>query len=291
VELEKFLYKDHRLTRDGARIIFGNLVELLNHLRSLPELTFIHSDLKLANILIDPLTGKIFLIDFGLSSITGMQRHRYRTFPDTTKEYAPPEYTRQAYHCWGGSSDSSAASATAATADASSSSSSATSPLSSNPTPLFDAHHIESWQLGLILYFLLVAPLKYEDDVAPFDLSTWMRPDVDWEHVLKKVVGSARWKSFDGKDNAQVISLISGCCAHDPATRLTLGQITKHPWLVKGTAPVAAAAPACTTAADACPGTAKHLNLKQCQISETVLLGRDGDSDKYQEDSKEEHWV
>jgi serine/threonine protein kinase len=219
VELERFLYKENKLTRYGARVIFGNLVKLLTHLRSIPELTFIHSDLKLANMLIDPETGDLFLIDFGLSSITGMKPHRFRTSPDTTKEYAPPECTRCAYHC--GTDDT---------------------------TPFFDAHHIESWQLGLVLYFIVVAPLKREDDIAPFDLESWMRPDINWENVLKMVVGAAKWKSFDREDNALLVSLISGCCARDPHERLTLVEIANHPWVTR--LPI----------------------LKQCAISETILL-------------------
>ena len=77
---------EERLSEDVARVIFKQVLEIVHyvHLRGI-----VHLDLKEENMLIDPATLQVWLIDFGHGRFR--ENRRFSALPGT-QAIAPPEY-------------------------------------------------------------------------------------------------------------------------------------------------------------------------------------------------------
>merc|ERR1711990_1221056 len=177
IVMEKFVGQDlfdyiserGPLKEPAARDLFAQVLEtvLLCHNRGV-----LHRDLKDENILIDPRSKQIRLIDFGSGTylIDGL----YNDF-EGTRVYAPPEWLL---------------------------------------TRRYSASSLTVWSLGILLHDLVVGDIPFEED----DQILQGLPDWSNETALSPAL----------KD------LIQACLDTDPRTRLSLEQLSSHPWLCKG---------------------------------------------------------
>merc|ERR1711953_419695 len=177
IVMEKFVGKDlfdfiserGPLKEPAARDLFAQVLEtvLLCHNRGV-----LHRDIKDENILIEPRSKQIRLIDFGSGTylIDGL----YNDF-EGTRVYAPPEWLL---------------------------------------TRRYSASSLTVWSLGILLHDLVVGDIPFEED----DQTLQGLPDWSNETALSPAL----------KD------LIQACLDTDPRSRLSLEQLSSHPWLCKG---------------------------------------------------------
>ena len=88
IDLQHYLYQENCLTEEVAVNIFGQLAKTLYKMH---QLGVVHGDLKLQNVLINPSTLKVHLIDFGQSYFLSQKKDvTWESFTGTPS-YAPPE--------------------------------------------------------------------------------------------------------------------------------------------------------------------------------------------------------
>merc|ERR1712061_339947 len=177
IVMEKFVGQDlfdyiserGPLKEPAARDLFAQVLEtvLLCHNRGV-----LHRDIKDENILIEPRSKQIRLIDFGSGTylIDGL----YNDF-EGTRVYAPPEWLL---------------------------------------SRRYSASSLTVWSLGILLHDLVVGDIPFEED----DQILQGLPDWSNETALSPAL----------KD------LIQACLDTDPRSRLSLEQLSSHPWLCKG---------------------------------------------------------
>ena len=85
VELYNYLIANSRMTENQASIIIKQLLRGVNYLNSL---NIVHRDLKLENIIIDPKTYQVKIVDFGLSTFYSPFR-KLKTIVGTAYYIAP----------------------------------------------------------------------------------------------------------------------------------------------------------------------------------------------------------
>ena len=91
INLQQYLHRESVLTEEVAVDVFGQLAKMLYQMQ---QVRVVHGDLKLQNILVNPSTLEVYLIDFGQSYFLSQKRNlTWKAFRGTP-DYAPPEMIR-----------------------------------------------------------------------------------------------------------------------------------------------------------------------------------------------------
>lgn len=93
IDLFDFITNQGALNEPVARCIFRQIVEIVLKCR---EAGVCHRDVKDENIIIEPASGRVHLIDFGSSAL--WKTDAYENYETGTKVYCPPEWVRKRYY-------------------------------------------------------------------------------------------------------------------------------------------------------------------------------------------------